>query len=333
MVSRPGSELLIVLPCLNERAHLPGVLASLQADPACEGALLVIVDAGSRDGTREFAEAEAAQGRCVLLHNPKRRQGAGVNLAVERYGEGRRWLLRVDVHADYPADYVTQLMKAAAETRATSVVVSMETVGRACFQRAVALAQNSRLGTGGAAHRSSGISGWVDHGHHALMAIDSFMGVQGYDETFVANEDAELDQRLAKAGGRIWLTTDAVVTYYPRSTPAGLFLQYLRYGSGRAQTLFRHRARPKLRQMLPTLVAPSLLILAGLGVSPLAALPAVAWSTACVLYGLGLALAERSACGLMAGPAAMVMHLAWSLGFWRTVLFRSGSGPRSVSTG
>ena len=67
--------------------------------------------------------------------------------------------------------------------RRDSVVVSMLTSGSGAVQKAVAAAQNSKLGTGGSKHRHLSAGEWVDHGHHALMRISAFTAVGGYDET------------------------------------------------------------------------------------------------------------------------------------------------------
>ena len=101
----------------------------------------------------------------------------------------------------------------------------MRSEGENCFQRAAAVAQNSVLGTGGAAHRRSGEEGFVDHGHHALFDLKQFDSVGGYDDTLSHNEDAEFDIRLTRAGGRIWLTRAIEVTYFPRSHPLALYRQ------------------------------------------------------------------------------------------------------------
>ncbi len=325
-VSGDGGDILVVIPCLNEAGTLPGLLSAVLADAAADGALIVVVDGGSTDGTVELAQAEAARDRrIVVLANPRRLQSAGVNLAVARFGAGRRWLVRIDAHADYPPDYVASLVGTACRVGADAVVVSMQARGQGCFQRAAAAAQNSRLGTGGSAHRSQGAGGWIDHGHHALFAMESFVSAGGYDESFAANEDAELDVRLTKAGGRIWLSGEAAVLYHPRRGPSALFRQYFRHGAGRARTLLRHHARPRLRQLLPAAVAPAVLLFVPALLVPTLAAPALLWAAACLGYGAWLGMVERDPCAMVAGVAAMIMHLAWSLGFW-SQLFR-GAGP------
>ncbi|MDB5493636.1 MAG: succinoglycan biosynthesis protein, partial [Phenylobacterium sp.] len=207
---------LIVIPCLNEARLIAEVIARILEDDGLIDPLVLVADGGSTDGCREIVEAIAARDpRVQLLPNPGRLQSAGVNLAA-RMAEDRPWLVRIDAHADYPKTYVSTLIEEARRTGAHSVVVTMETRGQGGFQRAVAAAQNSRLGTGGAAHRIGADAGWVDHGHHALFSREAFQRIGGYDESFSHNEDAELDLRLTHEGARIWLTDKTRIVYHPR---------------------------------------------------------------------------------------------------------------------
>lgn len=327
---------LVVIPCLNEAAHLPGLLKQLRAEASDGSVRIVVADGGSNDASRAIVQAESRLRPDVhLLDNPRRLQGPGINAAVEAFGEGCDYLVRIDAHAGYPPLYVSGLIRAARTQGADSVVVPMRTVGSGCFQTAVAAAQNSAIGTGGSAHRSSGRSGWVDHGHHALMRIDAFVGVGGYDDRFSHNEDAELDLRLAAAGRRIWMETSLAIDYMPRATPRALFRQYYNYGRGRARTVRLHRQTLKARQALPLLVLPAVL---GLAAAPVlgalhpallvAGAPAMLWLAAC-LAGGGLAARRSSrACAQAAGLAAIIMHLAWSSGYWRERLLAPKLAPR-----
>lgn len=306
-----------VVPCLNERSHIEMLIAHLLDDPAWADPLVIVADGGSTDGSREIVSALAARDpRVRLIANPARLQSAGVNAAA-RANLDRRWLVRVDAHAGYPRGYVSGLIDEARRTGADAVVVAMDTQGSTCFQKAAAAAQNSVLGAGGSAHRRGGAAGFVDHGHHALVDIGKFLAVGGYDETFSHNEDAEFDTRLAQAGGRIWLTRAQEITYYPRASSAALFRQYLNYGDGRARTILRHKSRPKLRQLAPAAIAPALLSALAAPVFPPLILPALAWIIASAAFGLMIGIRQSSLCAAASGWPAMVMHLAWSLGFWR----------------
>lgn len=319
-------DVLIVIPCLNEAATITSVLRQMRKE--APGAVIVVADGGSTDATRAIVAAVEAETSDVrLIDNPARIQSAGINRAVTLFGGERTWLIRIDAHAGYPDGYVGGLVATAEATGATSVVVPMRTIGRGGFQIGVAAAQNSILGTGGSAHRVGGKAGFVDHGHHALMRIAAFRAVGGYRETMSHNEDAELDLRLTAAGGRIWLEPSLAIDYFPRAAPAPLFRQYHGYGRGRAQTALVHGGRLKPRQALPLVIAPAV---AGLALAPISivpALPALAWAGLCLGWGAKMAVGAKDHRHAWAGPAAMIMHFAWSLGFWAELFARL---PRSA---
>jgi succinoglycan biosynthesis protein ExoA len=317
------AAVLIVIPCLDEAANLPRLIDQFRRN--APGAMIVVVDGGSQDGSQAIVAEIADDCDTVqLMHNPARIQSAGINAAVSQFGDERRWLVRVDAHCTYPDEFTASLLQAAARHGADSVVVPMVTSGAGCFQRAVATAQNSVIGTGGSAHRHVRAGRFVDHGHHALMTIEAFRRVGGYDASFSHNEDAELDHRLGTAGARIWLEPGAAVTYLPRATPAALFRQYRNYGRGRARTVAKHRLRLRLRQFLPLMIMPLVgAAVAGVVVSPMQArslflaLPALLWAGAVLGYGVVLGVREGKLCAAGAGVAAMIMHFSWSLGFWQ----------------
>ena len=308
---------LIVIPCLNEAQTIDDLLLKFSSTLNHADDRIIVADGGSTDGTRDIVASFSSQDpRVVLLANPKRIQSAGINLAIEMFGEGYDYFIRIDAHGDYPDDYCRHLLEDAVQTGADSVVVAMDTVGYGTFQKAVAIAQNSKLGNGGSKHREGTRGHWIDHGHHALMRISAFMTVGGYDESFSHNEDAELDYRLRKAGFRIWMTDKTRMTYYPRSHVRPLFKQYLAYGRGRAKNLLKHRSPPKIRQMVPLCVMPAALF-ALLGVFNWAAvIPLCLWIVACLGYGVWMAVGRNIPNGPLAAFAAMVMHFAWSTGFW-----------------
>lgn len=313
-----SNNILAVIPCLNEEKHIDGIVRKLVAHTQLLPIKIVIADGGSTDGTINIVQKLAAEFSNVFyVHNPKRLQSAAVNLAVETYGVEAQWLIRLDAHADYPDDYCQVLIAEALATQAASVVVSMDTQGIGFWQRAAAAAQNSKLGNGGSAHRKAGATGsFVDHGHHALMQIEAFRAVGGYDDSFSHNEDAELDHRLGRAGYKIWLTSKTDLVYYPRSTPFALYRQYFMFGKGRARTILKHKIIPKLRQMIPAAVAPAAVLFLLTPIHWLAAVPLMSWAFLCLVYGGLLAVKAKNAQVAMAGPAAMLMHMGWSFGFW-----------------
>jgi succinoglycan biosynthesis protein ExoA len=311
-----------VIPSLNEEAHIENVIASLQADTRCSEALIVVSDGGSSDETVAIIERIGSTDPRVRVLTTVIRlnTSASVNRAVECFGRGRTWLVRLDAHAGYPKEYASRLVAKAIETGATSVVTPMFTRGDTCFQRAAAAAQNSFVGTGGSAHRLLNRGGWVEHGHHALFNLGWFHKLGGYDHKLKFNEDAEFDRRLIKSGGRIWLADDLVITYFPRSNTTSLFVQYVKQGRGRAHTFARHGGRKRIRHFILPSIAP-IVILGCL--APLywpLAVPASTWICICLLYGLVLGIRQKDICAAGSGYAAIVMQLAWSLGHWWEII-------------
>ena len=184
----PKGRIILVIPTLNEARHIRTVIRTLSGSAHRLGALIVVVDGGSTDGTPDIVATEAAHDPAVvLMRNPRRLQAAAVNLAAEAFADRADWILRVDAHAGYPADYCDVLLAEAQRSGADSVVVRMHATGTGLVQRNVAAAQNAFFGNGGSAHRSGGAGRFVDHGHHALMRLEAFRSVGGYDEGFSHN--------------------------------------------------------------------------------------------------------------------------------------------------
>lgn len=325
----PVIKALLVIPCLNEAVTIEALLRKLNGQRGGMDMLIVVADGGSTDGTQEIVRGLVSEiPDLLLIQNRKRIQSAAINLAVDRFGKDRDFLIRIDAHGDYPDDYCRVLIEEAVAMQADSVVVGMETVGFGLFQKATAVAQNSKLGNGGSRHRAGGGGEWMDHGHHALMRIAAFRAVGGYDESFSHNEDAELDFRLRAAAFRIWMTGKTYMTYYPRASAAALFRQYLAYGRGRAKNLIKHRSIPKLRQAIPLAVAP---VVIGAVLALFywwTAVPMVIWAAACLGYGFWLAVGQKNPYGPLASLSAMIMHFAWSAGFWLELI---GIRPRRVA--
>jgi succinoglycan biosynthesis protein ExoA len=311
------APVLVVVPCLNEEKHIERIVTGLLAEADRVNMRIVVADGGSTDRTRPIIQRLAdLDHRIVPMANFQCIQAAAVNAAVRKYGNGAAFLIRVDAHASYPDRYCEQLLNVQARTRADSVVVTMRTEGHTCFERAAAAAQNSILGNGGSAHRSETAGRWVDHGHHALMTIEAFRAVGGYDESFSHNEDAELDVRLTAKGFHIYLTGETYVTYYPRGSAIALFRQYFNIGHGRARNFLKHRKNTKLRHLVLAGVAPAICLYALTPVSSIFAIPALAWTILCLGYGVILGIRLRDACAAAAGIPAMATQAGWSFGFF-----------------
>jgi succinoglycan biosynthesis protein ExoA len=71
---------------------------------------------------------------------------------------------------------------------------------------------------------------------------------------------------------------------------------------------------------LPLGVMPAVVLALAAPVMPLAAVPALAWIVLCLAYGVGIGIRRRSVAATLSGPIALVIHFAWSYGFWDFLL-------------
>jgi glycosyltransferase involved in cell wall biosynthesis len=241
----------IAMPCLDEARYIEACLRSVLAqDYPADRMEVIVTDGGSTDGTRAIVARIAAEDpRVVLVDNPARFQAAAMNEAIRR-ARGDV-IVRMDVHCEYASDYVRKCVEVLERTGADNVGGAQRARADTAFQRALCAALDSPLGVGGASYRSADKEGFVDTVFLGAFRRRVFEEVGLYDPGAVTNEDAELNQRILAAGGKVYLSRDIVVHYYPRASFAALAKQYFRYGRGRARTLLKHRVLPSVRPVLP----------------------------------------------------------------------------------
>jgi hypothetical protein len=219
----------------------------------------------------------------------------------------------MDVHCNYAPDYVERCVAALERTGADNVGGAQRCRARTPFEKALCAALGSPLGMGGAAYRDAAKEGYVDTVFLGAFRRRVLDRLGGWDAAAVTNEDAELNQRLIESGGRIFLSSEINVGYYPRGTAFGLARQYLRYGEGRARTLLKHGHFLRLRPALPFLAG-----LAGLAGSVLkptwTALAGVAYAVATLSEAVRLSRRFDApvATTWLVFP---VMHVSHAIGF------------------
>ena len=244
----------IAMPCLDEAAFIEACLDGVRRqDYPGDRIEILVADGGSTDGTQAILERLCAEDpRIQMVGNPQRLQAAGMNAMIRR-ARGDV-IVRMDVHSDYAQDYVRRCIEVLDRTGADNVGGAPRVRGRTTFQRAVCAALRSPLGVGGAPNWSEKNEGEVDSVFNGAFRRRVFETAGLYDPRAVTNEDAELNQRLRAAGGRIYLSRDVVVHYYPRASLPSLVRQYFRYGQGRARTLLKHRRLLSPRPLIPFLM-------------------------------------------------------------------------------
>ncbi len=254
IMSTPLPFVSLAMPSYNEEHYIEVCLRSLLSqDYPADRMEILVADGGSQDKTREIVNRIAAEDpRVRLLDNSEHRiQSYGMNLCIkESRGE---FILVTDVHAEYAGNYISALVDAFLRTGADVAGGAQRAKAETWFQKALCAALNSPLGVGGAPYRSPDKEGWVDTVFPGSFRRTILEKVGLYDVKAVTNEDAELQQRVLEAGGRVYLSKDVVVHYFPRKSFRLLAKQYFKYGDGRARTLLLRKRFPVLRPAIPFL--------------------------------------------------------------------------------
>src|SRR6185437_14602377 len=152
----------IVVPLYNEIAMLDALTADLLAQDYAGLREIWLVDGGSTDGTAERLSAlRQRDSRVHVGSNPRRVPAAAINLAIPRMETDI--VMRLDAHASYAPDVVSQSVEALLATGAAGVgAVARPLEGKTMLARGIVAAQKSVFGLGGAKFRQEGAAGWVD---------------------------------------------------------------------------------------------------------------------------------------------------------------------------
>lgn len=247
----------IAMPCFNEERFIEACVRTVLSQDYPKDQLEVLVaDGRSTDRTREIlARLSQEDGRIRMIDNPERLQAAGMN-AIVRDARGEI-IVRMDVHCEYAPDYVRKCVEVLEKTGADNVGGAQRARATTLFQRALCAALDSPLGVGGAKYRSADNEGFVDTVFLGAFRRKVFETIGLYDPRAITNEDAELNQRLIDAGGKVYLSPEIVVHYHPRESFQALAKQYYKYGRGRARTLLKHKKFLSLRPAIPFLMVTS----------------------------------------------------------------------------
>ncbi len=310
----------VLLPVLDEADHITECLESLLAQDAPLTEILV-AEGGSTDGTREqLATIAAAHPVVRIIDNPQRLQSIGLNLLLAAArGEV---VVRADAHTTYAPDYVRRSLATLAASGADLVGGPMTPEGTVPMERAIAAAMTSPLAMGGARFRRGRRAGDADTVYLGAAATTTLRRHHGYRHfPSGVGEDADLAQRIRRAGGRVWLDPAIRSSYRPRRSLQKLWQQFRRYGRGKAEMLHLNRGFPSMRPLLP------LGLVAGVTGGFAAGLLGWSWWPLVAVGGAWLAVIAaasiRSPHPLRTAAAVAVMHLSYITGLLPGLLRRS----------
>ncbi len=320
----------VIVPCYNEEMTIALLLDAIYHQTFSHQHLeVVIADGLSKDQTRDRIaqyQEEHPDLSIQVIDNPQRIIPAALNRAIQ-HATGE-YILRLDGHCMPHRDYVELCLRALQEGRGNNVggvweIFPSTRTGEAptAIARGIAAAAAHPLGIGDAKYRYSKQAQSVETVPFGAYRRDYIVELGGYEETLLTNEDYELNARMRKRGGVIWLDPAIRSVYFSRPTLTSLMEQYWRYGFWKARMLRLHPRTLRWRQALPPIFVLSLITFAVLSIWSRIALILLMVEIGLyflILLGVGaqMALKKKDWGVLFTMPLAIiVMHLTWGSAF------------------
>jgi glycosyltransferase involved in cell wall biosynthesis len=245
----------VIVPVRNEAAYIRECLSSLlnQTYPR-DTFEIIVVDGWSSDGTPEIVRDIASEMENVrLLTNAAGIVPAAMNLGI-RHARGEI-IIRADGHNVYPRDYVENCVKYLEETGADNVGGPwvIVPVDRTLSARLVAAVLSNPFGVGDSHYRTGDKEGFVDTVPFGAFRRELFDRIGMYDEKLVRNQDNELNARIRRAGGRIYLARALATRYHPAMGIWQLLAQTLKTSQWHIFSMRQNRRSMGARHMIPSL--------------------------------------------------------------------------------
>lgn len=223
----------VICPIYNEEKYIGKCIDSiLQQDYPKEDMEVLLVDGMSIDRTREIALSYSKEYPFIHLHdNPNKIVPYAMNIGIQA-AKGDI-IIRLDAHAIYPDNYFSELVTKLHELNADNVGAVCRTLpaddSPKC--KAIAAALSSSFGMGNSYFRI---------GAKEIMQVDTvpfgcyrkevFDKIGLYDIDLIRNQDDELNARLIKNGGKIYLIPYLIVDYFARNTIKKTGKMFYQYG-------------------------------------------------------------------------------------------------------
>lgn len=246
----------VIAPCYNEEAHVGQFLRNLlEQDYPRHCMEVILVDGNSTDRTQDIIRSYCTEYPFIqLMINPGRFVPFALNMAI-RQAKGEV-IVRMDVHALYPAHYISTLVGALGKLEADNVGGTWDTVpgNDTRVAEAIAVAMSSPFGVGNAQYRL-GVKAVkkVDTVPFGCFPRSVFDRIGLFDEELLRNQDDEFNARILANGGTIYLIPGVVITYFARTSVAKFWSMFYQYALFKPLVNRKLKRPATLRQFAPPL--------------------------------------------------------------------------------
>ena len=224
----------VICPIYNEEKYITKCIESvLEQDYPTEDLEILFVDGLSTDKTRKIVSDYATRYNQIrLLDNPHRIVPYAMNIGIKA-AKGDI-IIRLDGHVEYPTNYISKCV------HYLMTLPNAENVGGVCqtlpcnernISQAIAIALSTGFGMGNSSFRIGSTEiRKVDTVPFGCFRKSLFERVGYYDYELVRNQDDELNGRIIKNGGSIYLIPELKIKYYSRDKISKVRRMFYQYG-------------------------------------------------------------------------------------------------------
>lgn len=254
----------VIVPIYQEEKYISKCIDSmLSQDYPKDDLEIILVDGMSKDRTREIVTTYTAKYPFIrMIDNPERIAPCAMNRGIkEAKGDV---IMRLDAHVYYPKNYFSLLVEKLNE------LPGAENVGALCntlpvndsiTAQSIAAVLSSSFGMGNSHFRVGADKEMeVDTVPFGCFHRSIFDKVGLYDEELVRNQDDELNARIIKAGGKIYLIPQLVCEYYARDTAKKVYKMFYQYGVFKPLVNKKLGSPATVRQFFPLFFVLGLLV-------------------------------------------------------------------------
>ncbi len=235
MQNKNTSFVSVIIPCRNEEKFIGKCLDSIIVNDYSKDKFeILVVDGMSTDGTKEVLENYSNRYSFIkFLNNPRKNTAAAMNIGIKN-AEGEIIII-MSAHAEIPENYISKCIYHLNKLNADNVGGVLITLpGKDTYiAKAISLVLSHPFGVG---------NSWFRIGAREPMLVDTvpfgcyrkavFDKIGGFNERLIRAEDNELNSRIRKNGGKIYLVPDIKSYYYARSNLKSLWKQNFSTGKG-----------------------------------------------------------------------------------------------------
>lgn len=209
----------IVIPCRNEVKYIFDFLNSvIENDYPKEYMEIFIIDGESTDGTLKIIEEFKRRNSTIkILFNKKKTVPYALNMGIK--AASGDYIIRLDVHTRIPQNYFSELINSAQNLNADNVGTICLTDIKNKNSRSIAIKKvlSNQFGVGNSYFRiGSDRIREVDTVPFGCFKKEVFEKVGLFNENLERNQDIELNKRIKRVGGAIFLIPNIYSIYFAR---------------------------------------------------------------------------------------------------------------------